>query len=85
MLLGLSFTRLGETRLGIAKGPAGLQVRVWAEHPEPLEASRGAVEGELQDLGSSVDLKIMRLTPGPGGVIPSLRSQVTGATLEALG
>jgi hypothetical protein len=85
VLLGLSFSRLGETRLGIAKGPAGLQVRVWAEHPEPLEASRGAVEGELQDLGSSVDLKIMRLTPGPGGVSPSLRSQVTGATLEALG
>jgi len=32
-----------------------------------------------------VDLKIMALSPGPGGTIPSLRSQVTGATLEALG
>jgi hypothetical protein len=85
VLLGLSFSNLGETRLGIAKGPAGLQVRVWAEHPEPLEAARDAVAGELEELGDKVDLKIMALHPGPGGVIPSLRSQVTGATLEALG
>jgi hypothetical protein len=84
VLLGLSFSNLGETRLGIAKGDAGLQVRVWTEHPELLEASRSAVEGELGELGDSVDLKIMALTPGPAG-IPSLRSQVTGATLEAMG
>jgi hypothetical protein len=85
VLLGLSFSSLGETRLGIAKGPAGLQVRVWTEHPELLEASKQQVEGELEDLGSAVDLKILALNPGPGGTIPSLRSQVTGATLEALG
>jgi len=85
VLLGLSFTNLGETRLGIVKSAAGLQVRVWTEHPELLQASAAAVETELQDLGSTVDLKIMKLTPGPGGTIPSLRSQVTGATLEALG
>ncbi len=85
VLLGMSFTNLGETRVGIAKGPAGLQVRVWAEHPEPLEASKRQVESELEDLGERVDLKIMALTPGPGGGIPSLRSQVTGATLEAMG
>ncbi|MDR3671303.1 MAG: hypothetical protein P4L36_10675 [Holophaga sp.] len=85
VLLGLSFSNLGETRLGIAKGPAGLQVRVWAEHPEQLEAARDAVAGELEDLGDKVDLKILPLHPGPGGVIPSLRSQVTGSTLEALG
>jgi hypothetical protein len=85
VLLGLSFSNLGETRVGIAKGPAGLQVRVWAEHPEPLEASRQAVESELQELGDRVDLRILPLAPGPGGAIPSLRSQVTGATLEAMG
>jgi len=84
VLLGLSFSNLGETRLGIAKGDAGLQVRVWTEHPELLQASRSEVEGELGELGASVDLKIMALTPGPAG-IPSLRSQVTGATLEAMG
>jgi len=85
VLLGLAFSNLGETRLGIVKSGAGLQVRVWTEHPELLQDSAAAVETELQDLGSSVDLKILKLTPGPGGTIPSLRSQVTGATLEALG
>jgi hypothetical protein len=85
VLLGLSFSNLGETRLGIARSPAGLQVRVWTEHPELLEASRSAVASELEDLGSTVDLKIMALNPGPGGTIPSLRSQVAGASLEALG
>ena len=85
MLLGLSFTNLGETRLGLARGPSGLQVRVWTEHPERLEASQAAVEAELKELGGSVDLKIIRLSPGPGGTIPSLRSQVTGATLQAMG
>jgi len=85
VLLGLSFSNLGETRLGLARSPAGLQVRVWTEHPELLEASRAGVEAELQDLGGSVDLKVIRLSPGPGGAIPSLRSQVTGATLQAMG
>jgi hypothetical protein len=85
VLLGLSFTNLGETRLGIVRSGADLQVRVWTEHPELLAASRDKVEGELKDLGSSVDLKIMALHPGPGGSIPSLRSELTGATLHALG
>jgi len=85
VLLGLSFTNLGETRLGIARNGGNLQVRVWTEHPELLEASRSAVEAELQDLGGSVDLKVMALSPGPGGAIPSLRSQLAGPTLEALG
>jgi hypothetical protein len=40
---------------------------------------------ELGELGQPVDLKILSLAPGPGGAIPSLRSQVAGATLEALG
>jgi len=85
VLLGLSFTNLGETRLGITRSGADLQVLVWTEHPELLAASRDAVEGELKDLGSSVDLKIMPLHPGPGGSIPSLRSELTGTTLHALG
>ena len=85
VLLGLAFSSLGETRLGIARSGGDLQVRVWAEHPEPVEAARAAVQEELQALGGSVDLKVLALPPGPGGSIPSLRSQVTGATLEALG
>lgn len=85
VLLGLAFTHLGETRLGIARNGGNLQVRVWTEHPELLDDSRTALEGELRDLGGTVDLKIMALSPGPGGAIPSLRSQLTGPSLEALG
>ena len=81
--MGLNFTRLGETRLGVAKGPTGLQVRVWTEHPECLE--RDPMEAELRTLGPAVDLRILPLQPGPGGFVPSLRSLVTGPTMQFLG
>jgi hypothetical protein len=85
VLLGLSFTNLGETRLGLAQSPGQLQVRVWAEHPERLVPAVEEITAELQELGSRVDLKVLRLVPGQGGAIPSVRSLVTGSTLEALG
>ena len=85
VLIGLKFTRLGETRLGIAKGPAGLQVRVWTEHPELLAATREQVETELKELSVAVDLRILPLQPGPGGFVPSLRSLVTGPSVQVLG
>jgi hypothetical protein len=85
VLLGMSFTRLGETRLGLAKGPEGLQVRVWAQHPEALQSAQAGMEEELRSLGTPVDLKILPLEPGPGGVVPSLRSLATGSTFQVLG
>lgn len=81
VLLGLQFSGLGETRLGLAKGPFGLQVRVWAEHPEALQAERARMEAELRDLGAAVDLQIRPLPEGT----PSLHAMVTGPTLQALG
>jgi len=81
VLLGLNFSRLGETRLGLAKGPFGLQVRVWAEHSELLQADQERMESELKALGATVDLQIR---PLPSGA-PSLRALVTGSTLQALG
>jgi len=83
VLLGLTFTHLGETRLGITRTGAAMQVRVWTEHPERLEASRTEMEGELREL--QADLQILPITPGPGGDIPSLRSLVGGGSLQALG
>jgi hypothetical protein len=85
VLLGLTFTRLGETRVGLARRGADLRVRVWTEHPELLESSRSEVEAELRDLGGSVDLQILPLAPGADGTIPTVRSQVAGTTLQALG
>ena len=85
VLLGLSFSSLGETRLGMAQGAFGLQIRVWTEHPEALENEKESLKKELEDLGKTVDLKIYTLTYGPDGTIPSLRSLVVGPSLKALG
>lgn len=85
VLLGLAFSRLGETRLGMAQGTFGLQIRIWTEHPEALEAERQGVEEELQTLGKPVNLKIHTLTYNADGTIPSIRSLVIGPSLSALG
>lgn len=86
VLVGLSFTQLGETRLGLAQDRGGLRVRVWTGHPEWLEPARARMEAELRDLGAAVDLKILPLDPGADGTVPSLRSLVVGtSSLQALG
>jgi hypothetical protein len=69
----------------VAKGPGALQVRVWAEHPERLLAVREQIAKELEALDPGVDLRIQPLHPGPGGFVPSLRSLVTGPTMQMLG
>jgi hypothetical protein len=85
ILMGLAFSRLGETRLGMAQGPFGLQIRIWTEHPEVLEAQRKRMEEDLKDLGKPVNLRIYALLGGPDGTIPSIRSLVTGPSVSALG
>lgn len=85
VLLGLNFSNLGETRLGMAQGSFGLQIRIWTERAEALEQERTRMEAELKELGKPVDLKIYTLTYGPDGTIPSLRALVVGPSLSALG
>lgn len=85
VLLGLKFSQLGETRLGMSLCGTALQVRVWAEHPGVLEASREGIEEELGTLGKSVDFRILPLACRPDGSVPSLRSLVAGSSLHALG
>ncbi|WP_316412641.1 hypothetical protein [Mesoterricola silvestris] len=82
VLLGLNFSRLGETRLGVAKGAGGLRVRVWAQHPEALVAAQAGMEEELRALGMPVDLRIQGLGPGP---VPTIRSLAAGSSLQVLG
>lgn len=84
VLLGLHLTALGETRAGLAWGPKALAVRLWAEHPEALEAEAEALRADLAAEGAAVDLRIFRLDGGPEG-IPSLQALVAGRNLEALG
>jgi hypothetical protein len=85
VLLGLRFSRLGETRLGMAQGGFGLRIRVWTEHPEALEADRPHLEEELKALDKPFDLKIYALSPGPDGSILTVRSLAAGSSLSALG
>ncbi len=85
VLLGLRFSALGETRLGMAQGSFGLQIRIWTEHPEALENEKERMKKELEDLGKTVDLRIYTLTYGPDGTIPTIRSRVVGPSLSALG
>lgn len=85
VLLGLKFSNIGETRLGLAQGSFGLQIRVWTEHPEALEDEKERMKRELEDLGKAVDLRIYALTYGPDGTIPTVRSLVVGPSLSALG
>jgi hypothetical protein len=85
VLLGLAFSNLGETRVGIAKSGENLQVRVWTEHPEPVLAAQAGMESELRELGGKVDLKVLPLAPGPGGAVATIRGQIAGSGLQALG
>lgn len=85
VLLGMTFSRLGETRLGLAQGAATLQVRIWTEHPELLQEEQAGIQDELAGLGRAVDLRIYALAPPADGPIPTIRSLVTGPSLSALG
>lgn len=81
VLMGLHFTQLGDTRIGLAQSTAGLKVRVWAEHPERLQAQLPALEAELKALGRPVDLRVLTLDSGS----PNLRQVAATRGLEALG
>lgn len=81
ILLGLKFSRLGETRIGMARTGRSLQVRIWTEHPEALESQQAELSEELKTLGAQVDLKILPLSSES----PSLRALVAGSSLQAMG
>ncbi|MFZ1615271.1 MAG: hypothetical protein WAT51_13920 [Holophaga sp.] len=82
VLLGLSLTRLGETRVGLQRSGSALAVRIWTEHPELLEAQQHEIEQELQEIAATVDVRVLPLGPGP---VPELRAVVVGASWHALG
>jgi hypothetical protein len=82
LLLGMNFSRLGETRVGMMRAAGRLQIRIWTEHPEMLADDLEALLSELEGLGSSVDLRVQAL---PESSAPPLRALVTGSTLQAMG
>ena len=85
VLLSLELSHLGETRVGLQRAGNGLAVRIWTEHPEPLEKAQGQIEHDLGASGKVVDLRIYRLNPSGEGRIPDLRSLLVDSSLHALG
>lgn len=84
VLVGLHFSALGETRVGIVVSGDRLQVRVWTEHPELLRDREAAIRLDLADLGPDLDLQVLALGE-PGESIPSLRALADGSGFHALG
>ena len=83
VLLGVRFSRLGETRVGLASTPGHLRVRIWTEHPELREAEEERLREELEAGGTRVELHVQAL--GEPATAPSLRALATGNRLHALG
>lgn len=84
VLVGLHFTALGETRVGLQETRAAMQVRIWTERPDLLMTRLPDLQRELEFGERSVDLRILPL--GGGQVpVPSLRSVLAGSGFQALG
>jgi len=81
ILLGVQFSNLGETRIGLMRRGSGLQVRIWTEHPEAMESTRPQLANELRGLAGTVDLQIQTLPSGT----PSIRALVADSSIQALG
>jgi hypothetical protein len=94
VLLGLSFSVLGETRVGIeSTGSAGstgstgkrLNVRIWAERVEPVEAVLPQLRDELSALGFEAAVSLNSLSASQGGAVPSIKSALGAPGLNAVG
>jgi len=64
VLLGLHFTAIGETRVGMMLASQALSVKIWAEHPDSLRASEAELRASLEALGNPVSLQVSRLPSG---------------------
>lgn len=80
LLLGLRFSALGETRVGLLQSTGSLAVRIWAEHPAVLQGGENALREELESLGDQVSLRIAALPLGT----PTPRSLAVGPGYQGL-
>ena len=81
VFLSVSFSTLGEVRLGLEQRSAGLKVRLWLPDPDQVSALRPHLEAELTSLGRPVDLQVLVLPPGT----PDLRAMAGAQPLQAMG
>jgi hypothetical protein len=85
VLLGLTFSVLGETRVGIESIGKRLSIRIWAERAEPLEPVLPQLRDELSALGFDAAISLNSLAAGQGGAVPSIKSALGGPGLNAVG
>jgi hypothetical protein len=85
VLLSLNFSLLGETRIGLESRTKRLNVRVWTERPRFVEKEIPRVQDEISALGFEVQIALQQLTVDQDGVIPSIKSVLTGQSLHAMG
>jgi hypothetical protein len=81
VFLSVSFSSLGEIRLGLEQRQAGLKARLWLQDPAQLSELRSGLAAELASLGRPVDLQVLALPPGS----PDLRALAGASALQALG
>lgn len=84
VLVGIHFTALGETRVGIIQSGERLQVRVWVENADLLKDREASIKSDLADLGPGLDFQVLPLGER-GAAIPSLRALASGTGFDALG
>jgi hypothetical protein len=81
VFLSISFSTLGEVRLGLEARSAGLRVRLWVQDPQQVASIRHDLETELASLGRPVDLQVLALPPGT----LDLRAMAGANPLQAMG
>lgn len=80
VLLGLHFSALGETRVGLESAGGALSVRIWAEDPGPIRALAPDLQRELETLAPRATLRIQPLPPNA----PDPRSLAVGTAYQGL-
>jgi hypothetical protein len=85
ILLALNFSVIGETRVGIESSGNRLNLKIWAERPEPVEGELPQLQEELSALGYDAAISLNALTKGADGAIESIKSAISGPSLHALG
>jgi len=85
VLLGMTFSVLGETRVGLESTGKRLNIRIWAEQTKPIESVLPKLVDELSALGFEAAVTLNSLAAGNAPPAPSIKSALGGSSLNAIG
>jgi len=85
VLLGMTFSVLGETRVGLESTGKCLNIRIWAEQTKPIENVLPKLVDELSALGFEAAVTLNSLAAGNAPPAPSIKSALGGSSLNAIG